>query len=145
MRGLLAKRGNEERDDFLGLMAAAATAGEVTEDDVIGNTMLLLIAGHLPVRNLIGNVVWLLQQNPREYERFLAEPTLLGSVIDEALRCEPPVAAIPRIPTEDVVTYAIRRSPQARSSSFRSSALTETPAASPTPIGSTSHATRTEY
>lgn len=103
MRGLLAKRGNEERDDFLGLMAKAAKTGEVTEDEVIGNTMLLLIAGHLPVRNLIGNVVWLLQQNPREYERFLAEPTLLGDVIEEALRCDPPVAAIPRIPMEDLV------------------------------------------
>ncbi len=103
MRGLLAERGNDERDDFLGLMAAAAGAGEVTEDEVIGNTMLLLIAGHLPVRNLIGNVVWLLQQNPREYERFLADPSLLDGVIEEALRCEPPITAIPRIPTEDVI------------------------------------------
>ena len=65
--------------------------------------MLQLIAGHLPVRNLIGNVVWLLQQNPDEYERFLAEPTLLSDVIEEALRCEPPVTAIPRIPMEDLV------------------------------------------
>jgi cytochrome P450 len=103
MRGLLAERGYEGGDDFLGLMAGAASGGEITEDEVIGNTMLLLIAGHLPVRNLIGNVVWLLAQNPREYERFLAEPSLLDSVIEEALRCEPPVAAIPRIPIEDVV------------------------------------------
>ena len=103
MRGLLAERGTDKRDDFLGLMAAAARAGEITEDEVIGNTMLLLIAGHLPVRNLIGNVVWLLQQNPREYERLLAAPAMLGSVIEEALRYEPPVAAIPRIPLEDVV------------------------------------------
>lgn len=103
MRSLLAERGDDERDDFLGLMAAAARGGEVTEDEVIGNTMLLLIAGHLPVRNLIGNVVWLLAQNPREYERFRADASLLDSVIEEALRCEPPVAAIPRIPMEDVV------------------------------------------
>ncbi len=105
MRGLLDERADEQRDDFLGLMAAAAGTGEVTEDEVVGSTMLLLIAGHLPVRNLIGNVVWLLHQNPREYERFLAEPSLLDSVMEEALRCEPPVAAIPRIPMEDVVVF----------------------------------------
>jgi cytochrome P450 len=103
MRALLAERGSDDRDDFLGLMAAAARGDEITPDQVIGNTMLLLIAGHLPVRNLIGNVVWLLQQNRAEYERLLADPGLLDSVIEEALRFEPPVAAIPRIPTEDIV------------------------------------------
>jgi cytochrome P450 len=104
MRALLAERGaSDQRDDFLGLMSAAARADEITEDEVIASTMLLLIAGHLPVRNLIGNVVWLLQQNPAEYERLLADPALLDSVIEEALRYEPPVAAIPRIPTEDIV------------------------------------------
>jgi cytochrome P450 len=65
--------------------------------------MLLLIAGHLPVRNLIGNVVWLLQQYPREYDRLLSDPSLLESVIEEALRYEPPVTAIPRIAMEDIV------------------------------------------
>jgi cytochrome P450 len=65
--------------------------------------MLLLIAGHLPVRNLIGNLIWLLDRNPGEYERLRAQPELLGSAIEEALRYEPPVAAIPRIPTEDIV------------------------------------------
>jgi cytochrome P450 len=103
MRHLLEERGSDEREDFLGLMSAAARGSEITEDEVIGNTMLLLIAGHLPVRNLIGNVVWLLQQNPREYDRLLADPTLLDGAIEEALRYEPPVAAIPRIPTEDIV------------------------------------------
>jgi cytochrome P450 len=105
MRALLAERASDTREDFLGLMAAAARASEISEDEVIGNTMLLLIAGHLPVRNLIGNVVWLLQQNPSEYERLLADPSLLDSVIEEALRYEPPVAAIPRIPTEDIVVF----------------------------------------
>jgi cytochrome P450 len=103
MRELLAERGSDPGEDFLGLMAQAARAGEITEDQVIGSTMLLLIAGHLPVRNLIGNVVWLLDQNPSEYERLRADPGLLDSVMEEALRYEPPVAAIPRIPTEDIV------------------------------------------
>jgi cytochrome P450 len=103
MSELLAARSTVEREDFLGLMAQAARAGEVTEEEVVGSTMLLLIAGHLPVRNLIGNVVWLLQQYPREYDRLLSDPSLLESVIEEALRYEPPVTAIPRIATEDIV------------------------------------------
>ena len=86
-----------------GTDVAAARAGDISEEEVVGSTLLLLIAGHLPVRNLIGNAVWLLQQNPSEYERFLADPTLLHSLIEESLRYEPPVAAIPRIPMEDIV------------------------------------------
>ena len=64
--------------------------------------MLLLIAGHLPVRNLMGNVVWLLLAAPRGARTAARGWALLTSVIEESLRFEPPVTAIPRIALEDV-------------------------------------------
>jgi cytochrome P450 len=102
MRRLLAERARGGREDFLGLMAAAAGNREIGEEEVVGNVMLLLIAGHLPVRNLIGNVVWLLLEHPTEHERLREDASLLTTVIEEALRFEPPVTAIPRIALEDV-------------------------------------------
>src|SRR5581483_6541361 len=102
MRRLLAERARVGRDDFLGVMAAAARDQEMGEEEVVGSVMLLLIAGHLPVRNLIGNVAWLLLEHPTEHERLREDPSLLPSVIEEALRFEPPVTAIPRIALEDV-------------------------------------------
>lgn len=102
MHRLLAGRADGSRDDFLSVMAASARNREIGEEEVVGSVMLLLIAGHLPVRNLIGNVVWLLLQHPTEHERLRGDASLLTSVIEEALRFEPPVTAIPRIALEDV-------------------------------------------
>jgi cytochrome P450 len=103
MRRLLAERAQGGGGDFMSVMAAAARNEEMAEDEILGSVMLLLIAGHLPVRNLIGNVVWLLLEHPAEHERLRADASLLTSVIEEALRFEPPVTAIPRIALEDVV------------------------------------------
>jgi cytochrome P450 len=103
MRRLLAERASGPRDDFLGVIATAARDEEIGEEEVVGSVMLLLIAGHLPVRNLIGNVVWLLLEHPTEHERLREDAALLTSVIEEALRFEPPVTAIPRIALEDTV------------------------------------------
>ncbi|MGN6170286.1 MAG: cytochrome P450 [Solirubrobacteraceae bacterium] len=102
VRRLLAECAGEERADFLGVMAAAARGGEISEEEIVGSTLLLLIAGHVPVRNLIGNVVWLLLEHPTEHERLREDPALLTSVIEESLRFEPPITAIPRIALEDV-------------------------------------------
>ena len=101
-RRLLSERARDSRDDFMGVMAAAVRNREIGEQEMVGSAMLLLIAGHLPVRNLIGNVVWLLLEHPAEHERLRKDASLLTSVIEEALRLEPPVAAIPRIALEDI-------------------------------------------
>jgi cytochrome P450 len=82
---------------------AALRNREIGEHEIVGSAMLLLIAGHLRVRNLIGNVVWLLLKHPAEHERLREDASLLTSVIEEALRLEPPVTAIPRIALADVV------------------------------------------
>ena len=102
MRELLLERHSRRNDDFLGLMAAASSDGEITDDEIVGNTLLLLIAGHVAVRNLIGNVLWLLLEHPSEYERLRQDPSLLRSTIEESLRYEPPITQIPRIAIEDI-------------------------------------------
>ena len=51
----------------------------------------------------IGNVIWLLLEHPAEHERLREDPSLLRSVIEESLRMEPPITAIPRIALEDIV------------------------------------------
>jgi cytochrome P450 len=102
MRPLLAEHAGDGRDDFLGVMAAAARDREISEEEIVGSTLLLLIAGHVAVRNLIGNMVWLLLEHPAEHQRLREDPSLLSSVIEESLRFEPPITAIPRIALEDV-------------------------------------------
>ena len=73
------ERERDGRDDFMGVMAAAARNREIREEEIVGSVMLLLIAGHLPVHNLIGNVVWLLLEHPAQHERVRED----GSLFDE--------------------------------------------------------------
>jgi cytochrome P450 len=101
-RELLEHRHAVAQADFLGLMAGAARAGEITEEEILGNTLLVLIAGHVAVRNLIGNVIWLLIQHPAELQRLREDPDLLGSVVEESLRVEPPITLIPRVASEAI-------------------------------------------
>jgi len=101
-RELLVDRQTVARQDFLGVMAAAARGGEITDEEILGNTLLLLIAGHVAVRNLIGNVVWLLIRHPDEFQRLRDDPSLLASIVEESLRMEPPVTLIPRIALEAI-------------------------------------------
>jgi cytochrome P450 len=102
MQALLRARRPGPGDDFLGTMAAACAAGDITEDEIVGNTVLMLIAGHVAVRNLIGNVVWLLLGRPNDYSRVLEDMSLLRPAIEESVRYEPPITEIPRIPMEDI-------------------------------------------
>jgi Cytochrome P450 len=73
----------------------------LVEDELVSNAMLLLLAGHIAVRNFIGNAVWLLFQHPDEFGKLKANPGLMHQAIEETLRFESPVAAIPRVPLQD--------------------------------------------
>ena len=60
-----------------------------------GNTLyhqciFLLNAGHETTSNLIGNAVQLLLDHPDQRERLLADPSLIGSAVEEVLRMESP-------------------------------------------------------
>lgn len=101
-KAILADRRLHPKDDFPGaLIRAEQQSGALTEDEMVANSMLLLLAGHIAVRNFIGNTVWLLFQHPEALAQLRVNPSLLESAIEESLRFETPVLAIPRIPRED--------------------------------------------
>lgn len=100
IRGLLAERRREPRDDFLSILAGAEKEG-MTEDEIVANAVLLLIAGHVAPRNLIGNVIYLLLTHRDQWSMLQANPELLHNTIEETLRYEPPVILIPRVAAED--------------------------------------------
>jgi cytochrome P450 len=101
-RALLNERRLQPADDFLGTMIKLELGGGgLAEDELVSNAMLLLLAGHIAVRNFIGNAVWLFFQHPEEFRKLRAAPDLMHQAVEETLRFESPVAAIPRIPIED--------------------------------------------
>src|SRR5689334_19489753 len=61
-------------------------------DDLLSMAFLLLVAGHETTVNLIASGVLALLLNPRELARLRADPSLIGSAVEELLRYTAPVS-----------------------------------------------------
>lgn len=100
---LIAERRAEPRDDLLSALVHAEDDGVgLSEEELRLNTLLLFVAGHETTMNLIGNGMYALLRNPDQLARLRADPTLIGSAVEELLRFDGPVHISSRIATTDV-------------------------------------------
>src|SRR5262249_8408041 len=89
--------------DVIGALIAAEEDGaRLSEAELIATCIFVLFAGHETTTNLIGNGLWLLLRRPAELARLKAEPSLVRSFVEEALRFEPPSGAAVRIAAQDI-------------------------------------------
>jgi cytochrome P450 len=78
-------------DDMLSRLIRDETGGQpLSEHELLHNCIFLLNAGHETTTNLIGNGVELLLRHERELARLRADASLIGSCVEECLRCESP-------------------------------------------------------
>jgi cytochrome P450 len=101
-RTLANERRKAPGEDVLSRLTAASDAGEISEQELIGTCILLFIAGHGTTTNLIGNGALTLLRHPEQLARFLAEPDLAGSAIEELLRYDSPSHLSIRVAFEEV-------------------------------------------
>jgi cytochrome P450 len=104
VRGLIAVRRREPRDDLLSALIDAEEEGQkLGQDELVAMVFLLLVAGHETTVNLIGNGVLALLRNPAQMERLRGDPGLIVSAVEELLRYESPVeTGTERFAAEDV-------------------------------------------
>lgn len=95
------KRRSEPSDDLIGRLVAANRDGEVTDDELLASCVLLLVAGNETTTHLIGNLLLALAGWPEEMARLVEHPELVPNAIEETLRFDPPVQAIPRVVMRD--------------------------------------------
>lgn len=96
-------RRTSPRDDLLTALSQAEEAGDrLNLIETLSTIGLLLIAGNETTRNLISNAAVLLSLFPESQARLRAEPTLVASAVEEALRFESSVTARMRRTTRDV-------------------------------------------
>ncbi len=101
---LIDKRRDSPRNDLVsGLLAAEVEGEKLTLQEVASTCRLLLIAGFETTANLIGNTLQLLLAHPAALAQLQADPALLPSAIEEALRFNTPFQFFARIATRDVV------------------------------------------
>lgn len=104
LRGLIARRRADPQDDMVTALLHAEEAGDkLSEDEVIGMIALLLLAGYETTMGLIASGTLALLQHPEQRSRFVREPALAESALEELLRYTSPVdIASFRIAREDV-------------------------------------------
>jgi cytochrome P450 len=104
MRRLIAAKRDRPGDDLLsGLIAARDNEDRLTEEELVDLATQVLMAGHETTVSLIGTGVVLLMRHPDQLAALRADPSLVGSAVEEILRYESPAdASLLRVATADV-------------------------------------------
>ncbi|KYG10187.1 hypothetical protein BE21_13580 [Sorangium cellulosum] len=101
---LFAARRKAPRDDLISaIVLAEEQEHKLSPTEVMSMVFLLLVAGHETTVHLIASGALLLLSHPEQRRRLEAEPGLIGSAVEEMLRCEGPAeVSVVRWPLEDV-------------------------------------------
>jgi cytochrome P450 len=98
----LARLRRDPGDNLLSQLVAAREDGQgLSETELKATAGLVLAAGFETTVNLLGNGIALLHDHPDERARVVAAPTLWPTVVEEALRLDPPVLLTARMAVRD--------------------------------------------
>lgn len=89
-------------DDMLSRLLALTGEDAWTNEELVGLGVLFTVAGLDTVTSAIGFTMLHLARNPELRRQVVAHPELVGPVIEEVLRIEPPAPTTPRVTTRDV-------------------------------------------
>lgn len=97
LRELAARRAVEPGDDLISDLLSV----ELSQDELVGTAVLLLMAGHEATVNVIGNGVLALLRNRSQWDRLVADPSLVPLAVEELIRFDAPLQLFERTATTD--------------------------------------------
>ncbi len=74
----------------------------LTTEELVALVRMLILAGTDTTANLIGSMLHYLLSDRSRWERLLTDRSLIPNVIEETLRCDPPLYWVPRMTATDV-------------------------------------------
>jgi len=90
-------------DDVMGYLVQAEIEGErLSRNEILDICFLMILAGLDTVTATLGCNIAFLASNERQRRALVARPELIPAAIEELLRWETPVMAVPRVVTRDV-------------------------------------------
>jgi beta-dihydromenaquinone-9 omega-hydroxylase len=101
MTGVFARLRREPGDDVISALLASQDGGALGDAELFWLSLMLLVAGNETTTNLIGLVLLSLARDPDAYARLRAEPELIPSAVEEAVRWGSPIQGLYRTPTGD--------------------------------------------
>ena len=102
LQGYVDTKRSQPGDDMLSRVLALDADDAWSNEEVLGLCFLFTLAGLDTVTAAIGFVMLHLARNPDLRHRLVADPTLVGPLIEEVLRLELPAPTQPRVTTQDV-------------------------------------------
>lgn len=99
---LIEKRRREPRNDLISSFVAAEREGDMRPEEIISVCALLLVSGHHTTMNLIGNGLLALLRHPESLERLRKDLSLMPAAVEELIRFDPSVQALPRLTTDEI-------------------------------------------
>jgi cytochrome P450 len=100
--GLAADRRSSPRDDVVSMLAEVEVDGERLTDDELGMFLIqLLVAGNETTRHSVSGGIVALAAHPEQWDRLVADRTLVPTAVEEILRWTSPVTSFLRTATGD--------------------------------------------
>ena len=91
----------EDKYDFITLMAHSEHFQDMDPLEFLGNLVLLIVGGNDTTRNSISGGVLMLNENPGEYKKLMADRSLIPSMVSEIIRYQTPLMHMRRTATRD--------------------------------------------
>jgi cytochrome P450 len=88
--------------DLISMLAHHPETRNMEAREYFGNIVLLTVGGNDTTRNTISGSVLALNQNPDQYAKLRANPSLIPSMVSETIRWQTPLAHTRRTAVEDI-------------------------------------------
>lgn len=99
---LVTARRNQPGDDILSTLVHSELDGQPLSDQLLGGIFALFAtAGNDTTRTSTSHGIRLFAENPGEWRRLAADPSLVASAVEEIVRCASPVIHFRRTATQD--------------------------------------------
>ena len=101
--GIIDQRRKTPADDLLSQLVQVHDGEDrLATEELVALVRMLILAGTDTTANLIGSMLHYLLSERARWERLLADRSLIANVIEETLRCDPPLYWVPRRTGTDV-------------------------------------------
>jgi len=90
------------KGDLISMLAHGEATKNMDRMEYLGNLILLIVGGNDTTRNSMTGSVLALNQNPDQYEKLKANPSLIPSMVSETIRWQTPLAYMRRTAMRDV-------------------------------------------
>jgi cytochrome P450 len=88
--------------DLISMLAHGKDTKDMEPFEFLGNLILLIVGGNDTTRNSMSAGVLALNQNPAEYDKLRADPSLIPNMVSEVIRWQTPLPYMRRTANEDV-------------------------------------------